>query len=103
MVLRTMHAAVLSAIVGVASAAVARAGSAELLPVQVFESARAPDAPVANSAFVPGEGALAAPGAHADFAGSAATADSRPRHADLPGSAAGILHGRRRAGARSAR
>ncbi len=61
MVLRTMHAAVLSAIVGVASAAGARAGSAELLPVQVFESARALDAPVANSAFVPGEGALTAP------------------------------------------
>src|SRR6266403_1348557 len=61
MVLRTMHAAVLSAIVGVASAAGARAGSADMLPVQVFESARALDAPVANSAFVPGEGALAAP------------------------------------------
>ena len=43
------------------SAAGARAGSAELLPVQVFESARALDAPVANSAFVPGEGALTAP------------------------------------------
>lgn len=37
------------------------AADAEVLPVRSFESARAPDAPVANSAFVPGEGALAAP------------------------------------------
>jgi hypothetical protein len=39
----------------------ARAGSAEVLPVQAFESARALGAPVANAAFAPGEGALPAP------------------------------------------
>jgi len=39
----------------------ARAASAELLPVQAFESARALGAPVANAVFAPGEGALAAP------------------------------------------
>jgi CubicO group peptidase (beta-lactamase class C family) len=38
-----------------------RAGSAELLPVQAFQSARTLDAPVANAAFAPGEGALPAP------------------------------------------
>jgi hypothetical protein len=43
----------------------ARAGSADLLPVQVFESAHELAAPVANVAFVPGEDALPAP----EFAG----------------------------------
>jgi hypothetical protein len=38
-----------------------RAGAAELLPEQVFRSARALDAPVANGAFAPGEAALPAP------------------------------------------
>ncbi len=39
----------------------ARAGAAELLPVQSFEAARVPDAPTANAAFAPGDGALSAP------------------------------------------
>jgi CubicO group peptidase (beta-lactamase class C family) len=39
----------------------ARAGAAELLPAQAFEAARVPDAPTANSAFAPGDGALPAP------------------------------------------
>ena len=39
----------------------AQAGGAELLPAQSFESARALDAPVANAAFLPGEGAQPAP------------------------------------------
>ena len=43
----------------------ARAGSADLLPVRVFESAHELAAPVANVAFVPGEDALPAP----EFAG----------------------------------
>ena len=38
-----------------------RGGAAELLPEQVFQSARALDAPVANGAFAPGEGAIPAP------------------------------------------
>jgi CubicO group peptidase (beta-lactamase class C family) len=42
-----------------------RGGAAELLPQQAFQSARALDAPVANGAFAPGEGALPAP----DFSG----------------------------------
>ncbi len=41
--------------------ALAQSGSAELLPVQVFQSAHALTAPVANAAFVPGDDALAAP------------------------------------------
>jgi len=40
---------------------VARADSTELLSVQTFQSARALDAPVANAAFAPREGALPAP------------------------------------------
>jgi hypothetical protein len=40
----------------------ARAGVAELLPVQSFGTGRALEAPVANAAFAPAEGALAAPG-----------------------------------------
>ena len=40
---------------------VARADAAELLPAQAFESARALEAPVMNSAFVPDESALPAP------------------------------------------
>jgi len=40
----------------------ARAGVAELLPVQSFGSGRALEAPVANAAFAPDEGALPAPG-----------------------------------------
>jgi CubicO group peptidase (beta-lactamase class C family) len=47
------------------SPAAARAGAGEIVPVQAFQSARALDAPVANSAFAPGEGALPAP----EFAG----------------------------------
>ena len=39
----------------------AGAGAAELLPVQAFQSARIPDAPTANTAFAPGDGALPAP------------------------------------------
>jgi CubicO group peptidase (beta-lactamase class C family) len=39
----------------------ARAGAAELLPAQAFEAARVPDAPTANAAFAPGDGALPAP------------------------------------------
>jgi hypothetical protein len=39
--------------------------AADTLPVQVFQSARALDAPVANAAFAPGEGASPAP----EFAG----------------------------------
>ena len=39
----------------------ARAGAAETLPARAFELAHAPSAPVANSAFAPGAGALAAP------------------------------------------
>jgi CubicO group peptidase (beta-lactamase class C family) len=39
----------------------ARAAAAELLPEQAFESARALEAPVMNSAFVPDEAALPAP------------------------------------------
>jgi CubicO group peptidase (beta-lactamase class C family) len=39
----------------------ARAAAAELLPVQAFQSARELDAPVANAAFAPGDGALPAP------------------------------------------
>jgi CubicO group peptidase (beta-lactamase class C family) len=42
-----------------------RAGSSAPLPVQAFQSARAPDAPVANEAFAPGKAALPAP----EFAG----------------------------------
>jgi hypothetical protein len=61
MVLRTLCAPVLCAIAFVVSSGGARAGSAEPLPVQAFESARALEEPVANSAFVPGEGALPAP------------------------------------------
>jgi CubicO group peptidase (beta-lactamase class C family) len=38
-----------------------RGGAAELLPEQAFQSAHAFDAPVANGAFAPGEGALPAP------------------------------------------
>jgi hypothetical protein len=59
--LRTLCAVCLSAALPVLSPAVARAGAAELLPVQVFQSARALAAPVANGAFYPGEGALPAP------------------------------------------
>jgi hypothetical protein len=40
---------------------VVRAGAAELLPEQAFHAAHALDAPVANMAFAPGEGALPAP------------------------------------------
>ena len=40
----------------------ARAGVAELLPVQSFGTGRALEAPVANAAFAPDEGALPAPG-----------------------------------------
>jgi len=39
----------------------ARAASAEILPVRVFEAAHPLDAPVANSAFAPDAGALPAP------------------------------------------
>ena len=39
----------------------ARTGTPELLPVEVFQSARVLDAPVANEAFAPGKGALPAP------------------------------------------
>jgi CubicO group peptidase (beta-lactamase class C family) len=45
-----------------ATAGVARADPAELLPVQAFEPDRILEAPVANGAFVPGENALPAPG-----------------------------------------
>jgi CubicO group peptidase (beta-lactamase class C family) len=44
-----------------ASNPLAHAGSAEILPLHAFQSAPAPDAPVANSAFAPAEGALPAP------------------------------------------
>jgi CubicO group peptidase (beta-lactamase class C family) len=43
------------------SSAPARAGSAEIMPLRAFESARAFDAPVANTVFAPGEDALPAP------------------------------------------
>jgi CubicO group peptidase (beta-lactamase class C family) len=59
--LRTLCAVSLSVALPVLSPAVARAGAAELLPVQTFQSARALAAPVANAAFYPGEGALPAP------------------------------------------
>jgi hypothetical protein len=39
----------------------ARAGAADILPAQSFQSARTSDAPVANEAFAPGKGALPAP------------------------------------------
>ena len=39
----------------------ARADAAELLPAQAFEAARVADAPTANAAFAPGDGALPAP------------------------------------------
>ena len=59
--LRATYALVFGAMCFVLSPAPARAGSAELLPAQTFEAARALDAPVANAAFLPGEGALPAP------------------------------------------
>ena len=62
---RTLLAVPICACVIVLSGAAARAGAAELLPVQAFEGARALDAPVANAAFAPGKGALPAP----EFAG----------------------------------
>jgi CubicO group peptidase (beta-lactamase class C family) len=43
------------------NARASKTGAAELLPLQDFESAHALAAPVANAAFVPGEGALPAP------------------------------------------
>jgi len=61
MALRILCAPVLCATALVVSSGGARAGSAEPLAVQAFESARALEGPVANSAFVPGEGALPAP------------------------------------------
>jgi CubicO group peptidase (beta-lactamase class C family) len=59
--LRTLCALCLTAALPALNPAVACAGAAELLPVQAFQSARALAAPVANSAFYPGEGALPAP------------------------------------------
>ena len=46
--------------------AAAQAGAAELLPLQAFQSARTPETPVPNAAFVPGAGSESAP----DFAGT---------------------------------
>ena len=46
--------------------AAAQAGAAEFLPLQAFQSARTPETPVPNAAFVPGAGSEAAP----DFAGT---------------------------------
>ena len=40
---------------------IARAGAADLLPIQAFQAARALETPVANSAFTPSPGALPAP------------------------------------------
>ncbi len=62
---RTLLAVPVCACVMVVGGAPARAGAAELLPVQAFEGARALDAPVANAAFAPAKGALPAP----EFAG----------------------------------
>jgi len=57
---RTLCAMALSALWLVLSPAAARAGSAQILPAAVFEASRTLDAPVANSAFIPGDGALPA-------------------------------------------
>jgi hypothetical protein len=62
---RTLLAVPVCACAMALSPAAARAGAAELVPVQAFKGARGLDAPVANSAFAPGEGALPAP----EFAG----------------------------------
>lgn len=59
--LRSSYALALCAACMVLSSPRARAGGAQLLPVRDFESAHAFDAPVANVAFAPGEGALPAP------------------------------------------
>jgi len=59
--LRIPFAMPVAACVLLCSPGVARAGSAELLSVQAFQSARALDAPIANAAFAPREGALPAP------------------------------------------
>jgi CubicO group peptidase (beta-lactamase class C family) len=61
MSLRTWCAVCLAVALPVLSPAAARAGAAELLPLQTFQSARALEAPVANGAFYPGDGALPAP------------------------------------------
>ena len=59
--LRISFAMPVAACVLLCNPGVARADSTELLPVQTFQSARALDAPVANAAFAPREGALPAP------------------------------------------
>jgi CubicO group peptidase (beta-lactamase class C family) len=59
--LLTLNALALCAGLSLLSPASARAEAAELLPARAFDSARALGAPVANAAFVPGEGALPAP------------------------------------------
>ena len=58
---RTVRTLALSMVLPVLIPVLARAGVADLLPVQAFENARVLEAPVANAAFAPGEGALPAP------------------------------------------
>lgn len=58
---RTMVVLVLYMNLSALTPLAARAGSAEVLPVQAFESARTLDAPVANGVFAPADGALPAP------------------------------------------
>jgi CubicO group peptidase (beta-lactamase class C family) len=58
---RTRRASLLAVALVALNPVIARAGAADLLPVQTFQVARALEAPVANSAFAPGPGALPAP------------------------------------------
>ena len=59
--LRTLGALAVYMHLSALSPLAARAGSAEVLPVQAFESARPLGAPVANAVFAPADGALPAP------------------------------------------